>query len=979
MNRNFLFFFLIYCLLSMCGITDAVQAYPGVAKDSAWVDSVLQSLTLNEKIGQLMILRAYSDKDSIYDDTLISQVKKWGAGGICFFKGTPYKQALLTNQLKDAAKTPLIFSTDAEWGLGMRLDSTFSFPKQMMLGAVKDDSLIYQMACQIAKDCRRMGLQINFAPVIDINNNPDNPVINVRSFGEDKTLVARKSELYMKGLQDNKVMATAKHFPGHGDTDTDSHLALPVMNHSRERLDSLELFPFRQLIKNGLQGVMIAHLFIPSLDTAKNTPATLSANIVTGLLKHQLGFKGFVITDALDMQGVTKYYKPGEIEVKALQAGNDILLLPQNIRVAINAIRQAVDSCQITDSLIDSKCRKILELKYRFGLAQKSYISTQHLYEDLNPVSSEILSRKLVKEAVTIVKDRYNLIPLSLLDHRKIACLSVGDTSKTAFQKMIGKYAPVTYINLPVNFSSSLMDSVIHLCREFNLIITGVHKTSNSPEKKFGLSAQTVALIDTLSLQTKMVLDIFGSPYILDLFKHTDQMDAVLVSYQDMKDAESLSAQIIFGGIAAEGKLPVTASASIPRGSSVRTSKVRLEYALPEELGISSTALKNIDSIAMEGIESKAYPGCQVLFAKDGKIFYHRSFGQMSYDDSTKINNEDIYDLASLTKVAGTTLAIMKLYEEGKIKLDEKLVTYLHEVKGSNKEAMTIREIMSHQAGLQSWIPFYLKTIKGKNLDSNIYKSVPSENFPYRVAENIYIRKDYRDSIYKAIIDAPVLMKKEYKYSDMGFYLLQLIIERITGQTLDTYLRTNFYDPLGLTTLGYSPRKRFPLSRIAPTEHDVVFRNQVIRGDVHDPGAAMLGGVGGHAGLFSNSGDLAILLQMLLWHGEYGAKQYLLPSTIKEFTRAQFPENENRRGLGFDRPLNTYIPDGPSCESASLQSYGHSGFTGTYIWADPENNLIYVFLSNRVNPDASNQKLEKMNIRTRIHQAMYDILDGKTK
>jgi beta-N-acetylhexosaminidase len=977
MKRIIVIILVIHLIILSAGTLKAQPGSPGQAA-SSWADSVLKTLTLTEKIGQLMILRAYSDKDSIYYDSLFRQVKRWDAGGICFFKGTPYNQAHLTNRLQQLAKTPLFIATDAEWGLGMRLDSAFSFPKQMMLGAISNDSLIYQMASQIAKDCKRLGIQINFAPVVDINNNPNNPVINIRSFGEDKNLVARKAVFYMNGLRDQNIMAVAKHFPGHGDTDEDSHLSLPFVKHTRERLDSIELFPFRKLIKDGIDGIMIAHLFVPAYDTTANTPATLSGNIVNGLLKSQLGFKGIVITDALDMQGVTKYHKPGEIELKALEAGNDILLLPQNIATAVNAIRLAVDSCLIPDTLIDNECRKILLLKYRYGLSHPGIVNTSHITEDLNPVSSEVLSRKIIREAVTIVKDRYNLIPLSLLDHRKIACISIGDTSLTHFQKMAIKYAPVFHLSLPHTFSAAVMDSVLHLCSAYNLIIIGVHKTSNLPEKKFGISDPAVLLIDSLSQKNKVVLDIFGSPYSLGLFKHTDQMDVILVSYQDTKETEEISAGIIFGGIAAGGKLPVSVS-GFSSGTGGSTSKSRLEYVLPEETGLSAGSLKAIDNIAMEGIAAKAYPGCQVLFAKDGKVFYQRSFGHTTYEDSARVNNEDIYDLASLTKVAGTTLAVMKLYEEGKIKLDEKLVTYLPEVRGSNKESLTIREIMTHQARLQSWIPFYVKTLTNRKIDSSIYRTVPSENFPFRVADNIYIRKDYRDSIYKSIIGSPLLPLKDYKYSDMGFYFLQRIIERISGQTLDSYLRINFYNPMGLTTLGYLPREHFPLSRIVPTENDVKFRKQLIHGDVHDPGAAMLGGVGGHAGLFSSSNDLAILLQMLLWHGEYGGKQYLLPSTVREFTRVQFPENGNRRGLGFDKPLNTYIPDGPSCRSASAESFGHSGFTGTYIWADPENNLIYIFLSNRVYPDASNQKLQEMNIRTRIHQLMYDILEDHMK
>jgi beta-N-acetylhexosaminidase len=978
-NRCLLSVILILPLLISPGKAMVRCTFAPKTIDSTWVDSVLRSLTLDEKIGQLMMMRTWSDKDSSYYDSITRLVKTWNLGGLCFFKGTPYKQVTLINHLQETAKTPLLFAIDAEWGLGMRLDSAFSFPKQMMLGAITDDSLIYRMGCQIAKDCKRVGLQINFAPVVDINNNPNNPVINLRSFGENKYLVARKSSFYMSGLRDNNIMAVAKHFPGHGDTDTDSHLALPVLKQTRERMDSVELFPFRELIKEKLDGIMVAHLYIPAFDTSVNIPATLSRNIITGLLRDQLGFQGTVITDALDMHGVTKLHKPGEIEVKALLAGNDILLLPQHIPVAVNAIRLAVDSCLVPDTLIDYKCRKILQLKYKYGLAHPTHISTSHLYEDLNPVSSEVLSEKMIRGAVTLVKDPYNLLPLSLLDHRSILCISVGDTSRTTFQKMIGRYSPVTFINLPQNFSKALHDSVLRQSKEYNLLIFGIHRINSQPEKKFGISDQTVSLIDTLSLQNKVLLDLFGSPYALSLFRHTDKMDAILVSYQDNHDIESVAAQQIFGGIPISGKLPVTAAPGFPSGTGIRTPKVRLEYVTPEETGISSESLASIDSIAMEGIAAKAYPGCQVLFAIDGKVFYQKSFGHFRYDDSTKVINDDLYDLASVTKVAGTTLAIMKLYEDGKISLDEKLVRYLPGVKGSDKESLTIREIMAHQAGLQSWIPFYLRTLKNGKPDSSIYRSISSENFPYRVAENIYIRKDYHDSIYKYIIATPLLPTREYKYSDMGFYLLKMIVERISGQTQDAYLRKTFYDPMGLTTMGYSPRDRFPVSRMAPTENDVVFRRQVLQGDVHDPGAAMLGGVAGHAGLFSGSNDLAVLLQMLVWHGEYGGKQYLLPSTVKEFTRVQYPGNRNRRGLGFDKPLNNFIPDGPSCQSASPQSFGHSGFTGTYIWADPENGLVYVFLSNRVYPDASNQKLEKMNIRTRIHQAMYDILECRTK
>jgi beta-N-acetylhexosaminidase len=967
----------LFISLSICFLTKS--AYSQATGDSLWVDSVFLSLTQEQRIAQLLIIRAYSGRDSVYNDSLTNIIKKWNVGGVCFFKGSPFTQVSLTNRWQKTATTPLLICTDAEWGLGMRLDSAFSFPRQMTLGAISNDSLIYIMASAIARDCERTGVHVNFAPVVDINNNPLNPVINTRSFGEDKYAVTRKGLMYMKGLEDHGIMATAKHFPGHGDTDADSHLTLPVINKSYDQLDSIELFPFRGMIKNGVRGIMAGHLYLPEYDKGFITPATLSGNVINQLLREKMGFHGLIITDALDMQAVTKLYKPGEIEVKALLAGNDILLLPQNVETAIMRIKLAIDSALIPMTLIDEKCRKILNLKYKTGLSYMREISTDHLVKDLNPVSSDILNRRIYKEALTLVTNHYDFIPINFLDRRKIAVLSIGDTMVTTFQVTLGNYAPVDLFNLPLSFTPKRADSILKLLDSYNLLIIGIHNTNNNPAKKYGISDEALALIDSCSVSGKVVLDVFGSTYILGLIKTPSNLDAIMVSYEDNEVSQQLSAELIFGGFPAKGQLPVTASTNFPIRTGMGSEKNRFEYVLPEEIGIPSSSLMMIDSIAMKGIASEAYPGCQVLFAKGGKVFYRKSFGYPVYGDSIMVQNDDLYDLASVTKVASTTLAIMKLYEEGKISLNDPLIRYLPKLKGSNKEKLTIREIMTHQAGLQPWIRFYEKTLKNGSPDPDIYQSSPSLEFPDRVAENMYIRRNWQDSIYQEIIHSKLSSVKEYKYSDLGFYLLKLVIENITGQTLDVYMAEKFYRPLGLTTMTYTPRDRFPLSRIMPTENDTIFRRQLIHGDVHDPGAAMLGGVSGHAGLFSDANDLAIILQMLLNSGEYGGKRYFLPSTVKEFTKVQFPENGNRRGLGLDKPQINYTPDGPTCRSASPNSFGHSGFTGTYIWADPENDLLYVFLSNRVYPSASNQKISEMNIRTEIHQKMYDILDGIKK
>ncbi|MCX6245437.1 MAG: serine hydrolase [Bacteroidetes bacterium] len=962
-------------LLFLLATGNASGTSPRTGADSTWVDSVFQSLTPDQRIAQLFIIRAYSDKDSTYNDSIANMIRKWNPGGICFFKGTPWRQACMTNSLQSLAQTPLLISTDAEYGIGMRLDSAVAFPREMTLGALQDDSLIWVEGTLIARDCKRMGVQMNFAPVADINNNPGNPVIGFRSFGENRDEVTRRSIIFMKGLQSGGILTTAKHFPGHGDTDTDSHLALPVIRHSEERLDSIELYPFSQLIRNGVDGIMIAHLYIPSIDSTKDTPTTLSRKVVSELLKEKMGFKGFVVTDALDMKGVTKYFKPGEIEVKALLAGNDLLLLPKNLDAAVNGIRMARDSALIPEEMIDSQCLKVLRLKYRAGLADVKPVQIKNLYEDLNPLNSKVLTRAVFRNAITLVRNENQLLPLNFLDRRKIAVLFIGDTVLQPFQEMISQYTPARFFVLPASFSQKRADSLIAEMRDDNLIIIALHCNQGLVSKQYGIQDCALRLIDTLSTLKKVILDIFGSPYALAFLKNPMNIETILESYQDVPEAQELSAEMIFGGIAANGQLPVTAAPGFPLKTGLSTQVTRLEFVLPEEIGIHSEKLKVIDSIAQRGIDQKAFPGCQVLFAKDGKVFYQKSFGHPRYEDTVSVKNNDIYDLASVTKVAATTLAIMKLYEAGKISPDDKLGKYLPWLEGSNKNELVIRDVMTHQAGLQSWIPFYRQTLRNSQPDPAIYQKSPSDRFPFRVADSLYIRSDYIDTICHLIALSPLRSTHDYKYSDMGFYLLRFIIEKITGKPLEDYLAETFYRPLGLTTMGFRPRDRFPLSRIMPTEYDTIFRKQLLHGDVHDPGAAMLGGVSGHAGLFSDAADLAVLLQLFLNHGEYGSKQYFLPSTVKEFTRVQFPASGNRRALGFDKPTLNYNPDGPSCKSASPLSFGHSGFTGTYIWADPENNLVYVFLSNRVYPDASNEKIVEMNIRTSIHQAMYEILE----
>ena len=947
--------------------------------DTSWVDSVFNSLTLEQRIAQLFIIRACSNTSQADYDKITKLITDYNIGGICFFKGNPTEQAKLTNYWQSKAKTPLFIAIDAEWGLGMRLHNTMSFPRQMTLGAIQNDSLIYEMAVEIARQCKRLNININFAPVVDVNSNPDNPVINSRSFGQDKYNVAKKGLAYMQGLQDNKILAVAKHFPGHGDTDKDSHKTLPVINNSKQRIDSVDLYPFKMLINNKLKAIMVAHLFIPAYDSTKNTPTTLSKTVVTELLKEKLGFKGLVITDALEMKGVTDNNKPGEIEVKALMAGNDILLLPQDVPVAIDAIKKAMKKGLTTEKQINETCKKILAAKKWAGLNNYKPVKIKDIYNDINRYNGKQIQKKLYETSVTLLKNNNDLIPLKRFDTLKMAVLSIGTNNINNFQRQLCNYAKFDNYNISKNPTTQEKDTILSKLQKYNLIIIGIHNTNNSPKKNFGITQQTIDIINSIKTKQKIVLDIFANPYSLSMLKHTKNIESLIISYQDNETSEIASAKMIMGIIPAKGKLPVTGSVEFPVNSGLKTVKKKgIDYSILKKINISPKILYKIDSIALNGINEKAYPGCQILAAKDGKIFYQKTFGYHTYENIIPVKNNDIYDLASLTKVVATTLAIMKLYDQGKIDINAQLGKYLPCLAGTNKEHIIIKDIMTHQARLESWIPFYENTIVNCKLNDSVYSKSKSSLFPYRVADSIYIRKDYPDTIISKIIKTHLYKKTKYKYSDMGFYLLMKVVESISGETLDNYVKNNFYKPMALNTICYEPRKYFPLSRIVPTENDIIFRHQLIHGDVHDPGAAMMGGVCGHAGLFSDAYDLAMLMQMLLQNGTYKGHRYINEATVKMFTKYQFPENDNRRGLGFDKPI-IKGEGGPACKSASENSFGHSGFTGTYIWADPDENLVFIFLSNRVYPDASNRKLLTMSTRTNIHQVIYNSIVENVK
>ncbi|NOR86541.1 MAG: serine hydrolase [Bacteroidales bacterium] len=942
-----------------------------------WVDSVYQALTIEERFGQLLMIRANESRQP-YDQRINQYIQDYNIGGICFFASGPKRQVHQTNEWQKLAKTPLMVSIDAEWGLGMRLDSTISYPFQMTLGSIENDSLIYQMGLQIGKECRRMGIHLNFAPVVDVNNNPNNPVINSRSFGDHPEIIAKKAAMYMSGLQDAGVIATAKHFPGHGDTETDSHLTLPVVAYDTARLQNVELLPYKKLIAQNLSGIMVAHLYVPAYENEKNVATTLSAKVVTDLLRQQLGFKGLIVTDALDMKGVTKYFPSGEIEVRALLAGNDILLLPADVPKAIKGLKEAYNQSRISEQLLEERCKNILAYKFDLGLINQQHISDSGIYQDLNSPKGKAIRENLFKEAITLVHNQ-EVLPLRKKEKQELAIVSFGLKTNSTFEKYASKYTDATYFYLPKSLNITQNDSVLQLLKDFDLVLFNIGKTTIFPQRSFGITSSITELINNTAQEKSTIINLLGSPLAIQkYFKNPENFDAFILSHQDNRTTQKLSAQMIFGALPFKGKLPVSISEEFPAGYGITTSPLGIiGYGRAENQGINSSLLeKTIDSIVLAGINMEAFPGCQICIAKNGSIIYEKNYGFQTYDSIIPIHDQTIYDVASITKVAASIPSLMYLYDKKKLNLDTDISNYLPYLENTNKAQMKFRDILTHQAQLTAWIPFYWYNIDSSgNLNPNVFRYKQDDLFSVRVAENIYINKEYGFEIYDTIVKSELRKKREYKYSDLGYYWVPQIVEHHYNVPLDQFVQDHFYAPLNLKNTSYHPRRYFNLQNIAPTENDTLFRKQVIRGDVHDTGAAMLGGVCGHAGLFSTAEDLTILFQMYLQNGYYGGVQYFDTATIKEFTKYQFDGIENRRALGFDKPYKEYDIYGPVCESASLKSFGHSGFTGTYVWADPEYDIVYVFLSNRVYPRSDNYKISKFDIRTNIQQAIYDALE----
>lgn len=941
-----------------------------VDKEIAWADSVLAELSLDQKVGQLFMVAAYSNKNEAYNADLEFLVTQYQVGGLLFFQGGPGRQIRLINRFQREARVPLLVGMDLEWGLGMRLDSTISFPKQMTLGAIEDDSLIYEMGLEIARQCKAIGVHMNFAPVVDINSNSRNPVIGVRSFGENKRRVAAKGLAYMKGLQDGGIIACAKHFPGHGNTTSDSHVKLPTLHNSAQGLRETEMYPFEKLFENGLKATMIGHLNIPAYDDS-GIPASLSPKVVTGLLGQDLGFEGLAVTDALNMKGIAEFSKNGGAELLAFKAGNDILLFPENLPQAKENLMRALSEGQISLYQLDGRVHKILRAKFWSGLNNWEPLNPHYIGIRLNNPHALNLQRQLIEASVTVARNESNLIPITVLDTNSIASISLGADRTSEFQEYLTRFGQVDSYHLPDPESWKSMEAEL---KAYKTVVVGVHGLNNSISKKYGIENQHLDLLNRLSQETNLIVVVFGNPYSL---RYLDQIPHLICVYEDNLWAQRIAAQVIFGAIPANGTLPVTASPTLLQGTGFITSELlRLGYSLPEAVGMDSKVLDHIDRIMESAISDRSTPGGQIVVARKGQVVYQKPFGFYTYDSIQPVHNTTLYDLASVTKVAATLQTLMFLDGRGLLNESDRVSFYLEGLVGSDKEDITLEQILVHQAGLIPFLPFWKRTLDEKGrYDPIYYNHQFSSAYPNEITPTLFGSQQLMDSLWYWVVNSPLMKRRsdqeeyEYLYSDIGYYFLLPVINQLLNQPMEQFLEQNFYNPMGLSSLTYRPRLKYRCDEIAPTENEKSFRHQLLCGLVHDSGAAIMGGIAAHAGLFGNANDLAKLMQMNLQNGEYGGIRYLQPQSIEKYTQWKRPQN--RRGLGWDKPERMDFVS-PTSYFATPKTYGHTGFTGTAVWVDPEFELIYVFLSNRTYPDGSNEELIEKNIRTRIQDVIYE-------
>lgn len=915
------------------------------ASAERWVRTTLRKMTLEEKVGQVMWDRAdgrfLNEQDPAFLK-LKERIRKLHLGGYVIFAGTPHDTAAFANALQRASKLPLLIAADFERGPAMRVALSSAVPDNMAIGATGDPAYAAFAAELTAREARAMGVQWIYAPVADVNNNPDNPIINTRSYGEDPAQVAKFVAAYVRAAEAGGVLSTAKHFPGHGDTATDSHIALGVVTGDRARLERVELPPFRAAIDAGASSIMTAHLAVPAIEPDTTLQATLSRNVLTGLLREQLGFKGLIATDALEMGGVTRLYWPGEVAVRALEAGADCLLLPPEPELAFRSLRDAVRSGRITEQRLNQSVERILRAKARLGLHRQRLVSLDNVGKVVADPQAQTRIEQIANASITLVRDQVNAIPMSLAGRKKLLAVVMATGPNPADEVFVAELRrraeTADIMRLAPDFTEARAQEVLKRAAGADAVIAALFVRAVSGKGTVGMPANQAALLKQLAASGKPVIAIsFGNPYLIRAFP---EVGTYLCAYSTADASERAAVRAIFGEVPVSGRLPVTIPGIAPLGTGPERPAV--DTKLRDETAGQEARFARVFQAVEKWIGERAFPGAVLAVGQKGSLAALKAFGKFDYSkEAPPVATDTIYDLASVSKVVGTTTAAAILYEKGELLLDLPVVRYIPEFAGApGHEEITVRALLTHSSGLPAY-------------------------------EKLFLEEKDREGILKRIYAMPMAAKPGQKmaYSDFGIILVGEIIQRITGMPLDGFLREQVFDPLGMKNTGYNPAPSL-LLRIPPTEDDP-FRKRVVRGQVHDENCFVMGGVCGHAGLFSAAGDLAVFAQMMLNGGTYGGRRILKRSTVDLFTTRQPGPPNSTRALGWDTPpaKGTWTGD-----YMSPRSFIHTGFTGTSVVVDPDKDLFVILLTNRVHPTRENPRIAKA--RADIHNAIVETLTG---
>ncbi len=920
-----------------------------------WVDSVFNTLDRDKKIGQLFMIpvSAYADEDEI--DKVASSIEDGDAGFIYITAGGPASNAKMLNRLRKISKVPLLVAASAEWGLSQTLDSVAGFHKPMISTVWKDDSLAYQWARMIARQLKQHDIQISFGP------NISHEIFRgdfLRYFGNDPSVVAKHTVQFAKAMKDEGILSIAKALPRTPSVVDPVLDTAAVINLSQ--LDVSGLYVLKRMIDSDVTGIYTSNLPFSMQQANGILPADLSRIFVSEILKRKLNFKGLVFSEVKNFSKATNKVRAGEAELLAFETGNDVLMAPLNVNAAVRKVNKRIKKDLVLQKQLDVSVKKILFAKYDAGLHQ-----TSNPQENPSPVMGvsemDILRHRLAEATTTLVKNDSNLLPIKTIDHQSFLSISIGRDTDSGFNRYLRKYAPFKTVSIKIP-----QDTTYSFWKPGDIVVLSIYPHVQKLEQDIS------PWLNRLTKQKNVIVVSFSDPLSLPQYQNAT---AMIAAYNDEDYMAEVVPQMIFGSLKAPGQLPISAGPFRSGLSLDMSLEDRLSYTLPEEAHLDKKVLEKINVIMKEAIDIGATPGAHVIVAKDGKIVFDRSMGSLDYTNATPVTDETIYDLASLTKVSATLQAVMYMHEKGLIDINKKASVYLPELKNTNKKDITIIDMLTHQSGLVPFVPLWNQTVQDSVFMPLYYSRTKSQEYPLQVAPELFASKLIRDSVWAWIAKSRMQEKPPrtpfpYRYSDLGFMMFKEMAERILQKPLDEFVQQNFYGPLGAYTTGFNPLKRFSVELIAPTEIDKIYRKEMVVGTVHDERAAMMGGVSGHAGLFSTANDLAKLGQMLLQEGHYGGVTYFNPETIRLFTAKQF--EESRRGLGWDKPVQNDWSS-PTALQVSPLTFGHTGFTGTCLWIDPEFNIVYVFLSNRVFPDRNN-KLLTANIRSRIQEVIYQAM-----